>query len=136
MGSPLSIVHLASEMAPFAKVGGLGDVVAALAREQVRRGHRVVVALPRYRDLVLPAGWRLTELDGTLVPWGVGHEPARFAIAEGPLDQPTVLLVEHAGDRRFFARAGFYDDPVTHEGYPDNPERFLFFTRAALEAVK
>jgi glycogen synthase len=43
-----SVVHLASEMAPLAKVGGLGDVVAALAAEQVRRGHRVVVAIPHW----------------------------------------------------------------------------------------
>ena len=131
-----SIVHLASEMAPFAKVGGLGDVVAALAAEQVRRGHRVIVAIPHYRDLAIPAGWKLTDLSGTRVPWGMGHEPASFTMAEGPEDQPSVLLVDHAGDRRFFQRPGIYDDPQTRQGYPDNAERFLFFTRAALEAVK
>jgi starch synthase len=136
MTARFSVVHLASEMAPFAKVGGLGDVVAALAAEQARRGHRVVVALPHWRDLTLPERWTLTELSGTRVPWGMGHEPARFTMAEGPDDQPSVLLVDHAGDRRFFHRPGFYDDPLTHEGYPDNPERFLFFTRAALEALK
>jgi hypothetical protein len=87
-------------MAPFAKVGGLADVVAALATEQVRAGHRVLVALPHYRDLVLPAGWTVSDLSGTLVPWGMGHEPARFRVAEGPPGQPTVLLVDHAGDRR------------------------------------
>ena len=136
MSQPYSVVHLASEMAAFAKVGGLGDVVAALSAEQVRRGHRVVVALPHWRDLALPQGWKLTDLSGTRVPWGMGHEPARFTMAEGPGDQPSVLLVDHTGDRRFFQRPGFYDDPLTHEGYPDNPERFLFFTRAALEAIK
>jgi starch synthase len=130
------VVHLASEMAAFAKVGGLGDVVAALSAEQVRRGHRVVVAIPHWRDLVVPASWKLSDLSGTLVPWGMGHEPARFTMAEGPSDQPSVLLVDHTGDRRFFQRPGFYDDPNTHEGYSDNAERFLFFTRAALEAVK
>jgi starch synthase len=131
-----SIVHLASEMAPFVKVGGLGDVVSALATEQVRRGHRVVVAIPGYRDLVFPQGWTVSDLSGTSVPWGMGQEPARFRIAEGPADQPTVLLVDHAGDRRFFQRPGVYDDPQTREGYPDNAERYLFFTRAALEAIK
>jgi starch synthase len=136
MSGMLSVAHLASELAPFAKVGGLGDVVAALATEQVRRGHRVVVALPHWRDLSLPEGWRLSDLSGIRVPWGMGHEPARFTMAEGPDDLPSVLLVDHAGDRRFFQRAGFYDDPQTREGYPDNPERFLFFTRAALEALK
>jgi starch synthase len=123
-------------MAPFAKVGGLADVVAALSAEQVRRGHRVLVALPKWRDLALPERWKLSDLSGIRVPWGMGEEPARFAIAEGASDQPSILLVDHAGDRRFFQRPGFYDDPQTREGYPDNAERFLFFTRAALEAIK
>ena len=136
MSAIQSIVHLASEMTPFAKVGGLADVVAALSAEQVRRGQRVLVALPRWRDLTLPARWKLSDLSGIRVPWGMGEEPARFAIAEGPDDQPSILLVDHAGDRRFFQRPGFYDDPQTREGYPDNAERFLFFTRAALEAIK
>jgi starch synthase len=131
-----AILHLASEMAPLAKVGGLGDVVAALSAEQVRRGHRVVVALPHWRDLELPDGWTLTPLEGALVPWGMGHEPAKFTLAAPPEGGPTVLLVDHAGDRRFFHRPGIYDDPATHEGYPDNAERFLFFTRAALEAAR
>jgi starch synthase len=47
-----------------------------------------------------------------------------------------VLLVEHAGERRFFDRSGVYDDPVNGEGYPDGGERFLFFCRAALEGLK
>ncbi len=131
-----SIVHLASEMAPLAKVGGLGDVVAALAREQVRRGHRVLVVLPRYRDLALPASWKVSELGTTRVPWGVGQEPVRFQIAEDDASELRVLTIEHTGDRRFFQRAGIYDDPVTREGYPDNAERFLFFSRAAVEALK
>ncbi len=133
---PLSIAHLASEMAPFAKVGGLGDVVAALAAEQVSRGHRVLIVLPRYRDLRIPAGWKTHDLGGTLVPWGMGQEPARFTIAESPGGATRMLLVDHAGERRFFDRPGIYDDPVTHEGHPDNAERFLFFSRAALEGLK
>jgi starch synthase len=132
----LSIAHLASEVAPLAKVGGLGDVVAALAREQVRRGHRVLVVLPRYRDLTVPADWRCTDLGGTRVPWGIGQEPARFQIAESPSGDARALLVDHAGERRFFDRPGIYDDPATSEGHPDNAERFLFFSRAALEGLK
>jgi starch synthase len=132
----LSIAHVASEAAPLAKVGGLGDVVSALAREQVRRGHRVLTVLPAYRDLAIPASWRSTDLGTTRVPWGIGQEPARFRIAESPNGDTRALLVEHAGERRFFDRRGIYDDPVTREGYPDNPERFLFFSRAALHALK
>lgn len=133
---PLSIAHVASEMAPLAKVGGLGDVVSALASEQAARGHRVLVVMPRYRDLVIPKGWKVHDWGATRVPWGMGQEPARFHIAEEERGHLRALLIEHAGERRFFDRPGFYDDPNTGEGWPDNAERFLFFARAAVEALK
>ena len=132
----LSIAHVASEMAPLVKVGGLADVVSALALEQARRGHQVLVALPRYRTLEIPAGWTTHDLGGTRVPWGLGQEPARFTIAEDPRTDLRVLLVDHAGERRFFDRPGVYDDPATREGWPDNAERYLFFARAAIEGLK
>ena len=46
----LNIVVVASECAPFAKTGGLGDVAAALPKALRRRGHRVMVVMPRYKD--------------------------------------------------------------------------------------
>lgn len=132
----LSIAHLASEMAPLVKVGGLGDMVAALASVQASRGHRVTVAIPAYRTLDLPPGWTRRPFGGCEVPWGMGKEPARFELVEGPGLAPRVLLVGHAGERSFFGRAGVYDDPASGEGYSDNGERFLFFSRAVLEGLK
>jgi starch synthase len=40
-------VHVAVEMAPIAKVGGLGDVVTALARAVKDQGHLTEVVLPK-----------------------------------------------------------------------------------------
>jgi starch synthase len=133
--SRLSIVHLASEMAPLVKVGGLADVVGALAAEQALNGHRVCVALPRYAALQVPPSFERRALGRRDVPWGMGREPASFELLSAPAG-PRVLLVDHAGERRFFGRPGVYDDPRTGEGYPDGAERFLFFTRAALEGLK
>ncbi|GJP76945.1 hypothetical protein CLOP_g7390 [Closterium sp. NIES-67] len=45
---PLYIVHVALEMAPVAKVGGLGDVVTSLSRATRELGHKVEVVLPKY----------------------------------------------------------------------------------------
>jgi starch synthase len=131
----LSIAHLASEMAPLVKVGGLADVVGALANQQSAIGHRVCVVLPRYASLALPARVERRALGTRDVPWGMGLEPARFELLT-PASGPRVMLVEHGGERRFFDRPGVYDDPRTGEGYPDGAERFLFFTRAALEGLK
>jgi starch synthase len=129
---PRTIVHAAGEMAPHVKVGGLADVVGALAAEQSRRGHRVTVALPWYRVVQIPDTWRRTRLGTGDVPWGMGSEPADFMLCEPEGGGPSVLLVGHNGARRFFDRPGVYDDPATGEGYGDGAERFLFFCRATL----
>ncbi len=133
--SRLSILHLASEMAPLAKVGGLADMVGSLAAEQARRGERVLVALPAYRGLRLPRGWVREDWTGCEVPWGMGREGARFERAADPTTGLEVLLVHHAGERRFFDRPGIYDDPATGVAFPDSAERWLFFCRAALEGA-
>jgi starch synthase len=44
----LRVVHVAVEMAPIAKVGGMGDVVTALCRAVIDKGHSVEVILPKY----------------------------------------------------------------------------------------
>ena len=53
------VIHAAAEAVPFAKVGGLGDVLGGLPKAQARAGLRVLVALPRYRSIdaaLEPAG--------------------------------------------------------------------------------
>jgi starch synthase len=139
--SGLAVVHFASEMAPLVKVGGLGDVVGSLAAEQAARGHHVTVCVPAYRSLAVPEGWTREMLPGADVPWGMGRERARFELLHAPFHAGAagslrVLLVGHAGERRFFERPGIYTEPSSGAGYPDNPERFLFFARAALEGLK
>ena len=46
----LNVVVVAAECAPFAKTGGLGDVAKALPKALQRRGHRVMVVMPRYEN--------------------------------------------------------------------------------------
>ena len=48
---PSTVLHVASEVAPFAKSGGLADVAAALPRAQASPGVRPIVVLPRYRGI-------------------------------------------------------------------------------------
>lgn len=50
----LHVVHITAEMAPHAKVGGLGDVVTGLARACLGRGHNVEIMLP---VSLFSAGW-------------------------------------------------------------------------------
>jgi len=134
--NPLTIVHVTTEYAPRVRVGGRADMVGGLAREQARRGHRVVVVMPRYASIGTPAGADARPLADVDVPWGLGRERARFDLVDAGEGAPRLLLVGHAGPRAFYDRSGVYDDPGTGAAWSDNAERFLFFARAALEGLK
>ena len=117
----MRILMVASEAAPFAKTGGLADVVAGLPRALARLGHSVDVVIPRYRGIA--AGEPIARVT---VPFG------------GQVVDATVHAVTESGVRTLFVdQAGYFDrdyiyGAVGHD-YPDNPERFAFLSRAALE---
>ena len=50
----LNILMVASEVAPFAKSGGMADVTGSLPRALVARGHDVRIIMPHYRSIDLP----------------------------------------------------------------------------------
>ena len=59
----LNILFVASEVAPFAKTGGLADVAGALPKALSEMGHNVVVVMPRYYAIDKS---KLTYIDGSL----------------------------------------------------------------------
>jgi starch synthase len=118
----MDVLSVASEVAPFSKSGGLGDVSEALPRALAARGHRLAVVTPRYGSID-PARHGLERLD---LEVEVRGERAGLWRAPGPA---PVLFLEH--ERFFGSRPGLYGERGTD--YPDNAQRFAFFSRAALE---
>ncbi len=123
--APLSVLFVASECTPFAKTGGLGDVVGALPKALERRGVDARVVLPLYAGMP----WRSFEvLEGVLsVPMGGWTEHAAVRLGQLPGSTVPVYLIEH---RRYFDRPFLYGPPG--HGYGDNIERFALLSRAAL----
>jgi starch synthase len=122
---PLKILILAAEAVPFAKTGGLADVAGALPKVVRALGHDVRVAMPRY-GRVDPAKFGLQEvLPPFDVPIHRAAEPASILQGAIGADVP-VYLVDNA---KYFDREGIYM-------YPDDADRFIFFCRAILEALK
>ncbi|HEY6839550.1 MAG TPA: glycogen synthase GlgA [Geobacteraceae bacterium] len=123
----------ASEAVPFAKEGGLADVVGALPKFLALRGHDVRVVMPRYYR-VDRERYALKELPGTLVvPMGVIGE-MYCGVWEGrlPGSDVPVYFLEHEA---FYGRdGGLYESD--NEGYLDNDNRFIFLSRATLELCK
>jgi starch synthase len=119
------VVMLASECAPVAKVGGLGDVVFGLSRELEIRGNSVEIILPKYDCLRYDQIFdlRLTFND-LLVPWynGAVHCSVYFGFVHGR----KCFFIEPHSEHNFFNRRQFY-------GQRDDDQRFTFFCRAALE---
>jgi starch synthase len=117
----MEILFVASEVAPFSKTGGLGDVMGALPKALAALGHRVSVVSPRYGSID-PAARGLERLDGAVRVHG---HPTTLWIAPG---EAPVYFVEHEG--LFGGRKGLYADGG-HD-YPDNAQRFAYLVRAAL----
>ncbi len=132
----MRIVMASAEVAPFARVGGLSDVVGALSQAISAMGHEVTVFLPKYRSIDDGKyGVRPVSGLGTLhVPMGGGSEDVRLHETEMPGEgSARVIFVEHTG---YFDREGIYVDPSTGNGYPDEVLRYALFSRAVLEGAR
>ncbi|MFZ5807122.1 MAG: glycogen synthase GlgA [Verrucomicrobiota bacterium] len=126
----MNILYTASELAPYVKTGGLGDVLAALPREMHKRGHEVSVAVPLYRVLKEKfEGLRKTELR-LQVPLGGQMIPT--CVWEGKTPEGVTVFAIQRDE--FYDRAGLYGN---EDGdYLDNPARFSFLSRAVVELAK
>jgi starch synthase len=120
----MRVVMLAAEVYPYAKTGGLADVMAALPRALAAAGVDVTVCTPRYRGVDAASSGRRVRapIDGRM-------EPAELVTVA---DAPVRIVLVRAD--RYFDRDGIYGD--ASGDYPDNAERFAFFCRAALEWLR
>jgi len=125
----LRILLMASEVAPFAKTGGLADVAGALPRALAALGHDVRVMMPKYRGAEAHATDTRVVVPTIRVPLGDRSAEGALIEAHGPSGVPVYLL-EH---EHYYNRDSLYG---TADGdYWDNCERFVFFCRAALEGI-
>ncbi|KAL5769103.1 hypothetical protein ACOSP7_015660 [Xanthoceras sorbifolium] len=119
----IHIIHVTAEMAPIAKVGGLGDVVTGLARACLSRGHAVDIMLPFYEciqkqqinDLALITAY-VTFYDGNWVP---------TKAYRGVVSGVPVIFIEPSNE--------FFKGQYVYGGSYNELEAYLFFSRACLE---
>ena len=130
----LRVVMFAAEAAPFAKVGGLADVVGALPRALAKEGAKPAVVIPAYRsvDFSKHKIRSCAAVPGFEIPIGSVREHADVYQTTMNGSEVDVYLI---GSRKYFDRDGIYDNPATLEGYADNMERFTFFMKSGLELL-
>jgi starch synthase len=116
----MRVLMVASEAVPFAKTGGLADVIGALPRALAALGHEVDVVMPRYRGIEAGAPERMIT-----VALGNLESDARCYVATG--ERIRTIFIDHPG---YFDRDHLYG--ANGHDYVDNPERFAFLCQAAL----
>lgn len=122
------VLMVASEATPFAKTGGLADVIGALAQALAARGEEVAVLMPRYRGVGI-AGTPIVFQD-LRVPLGLAEYSANVhCVTEGKV---PYFLVDCPS---LYDREGLYGDPGA-EDYPDNHVRFAVLARVALTMAR
>jgi len=122
---PLKILILAAEIVPFAKVGGLADVVGALPKSLKAFGHDVRLVMPRYGQIDPERFGLTTALDSLNVK--MGEFTVQVSVRQATIGNDIPVYMIDAP--RYFERENIY-------GYTDDGERFILFCRAALEAMR
>ena len=127
------VVHLSAECWPYARTGGMGEVVSTLARHQVSAGQCAAIVIPLY-GLVRDAGYPVEPVgDRFDVRIGERVESVQIKRVMRTHDQtpePSVFFVDHPD---FAERPGIYGE--LGGDYPDNVRRFALFSAAALMAL-
>ena len=126
----MKVLLASSEVYPYSKSGGLADMVGAMAKALAQHGNTVGVVTPLYRgirekfpdlekftwELELPLGNRIVSGEVWI------HRPE---------ENLTIYFIEQA---EFFERAGLYGEQGAD--YPDNAERFIFFSKAVAQLAR
>lgn len=117
------ILFVASEVAPYAKSGGLGDVIGSLPKELIEIGYDVSVIMPRYREIE-------TKMD-YVVDYPIymqGRKENCIIRAHNQDINGKALTTYFVDNITYFDRDGMYC-------HPDEAERFAFFDKAVTEFI-
>lgn len=130
----MKVMLVSSEAVPFAKVGGLADVVGALGKEIHKSGLEVSVVIPKYTpvyEFIEKNNLKVLRSQEISVSLEIGE--IRGRVEEVRYDGVSYFLVDQPD---YYKRAGIYVDAKTKTDYIDSLERFTFFCKAVLEAGK
>ena len=126
----LKVLMITSELEPFAKIGGLADMVGALAAELGGLGLDVRVVLPRYDAVDIG---RLRRIgDPLAVPVGSRTEWCAVYTSMLPGTEVPVYFLDNED---LYGRAGIYGSRI-EPGFQDNLQRFTALCRGALELAE
>lgn len=126
----MKVVHVASELFPYVKSGGLADSVAAQAKALAGFGHDVAVIVPGYRKLLAHPDFAHLKPELELrVEMRDGFVRGEVYIARIS-EHETIYAVRRD---EYFDRENLYG--IHSRDYDDNAERFIFFNKAVVDVL-
>ena len=117
------VLFVASEVAPYAKSGGLADVAGALPKEMLKMGYDIEVIMPKYKEVECDMEY-VTDF-----PIYMQGNKESCIIRKHTQDIDGRTLNTYFVDNiKYFDRDGLYC-------FPDEAERFAFFDKAVCEFI-
>jgi starch synthase len=128
MTGSLNILLVSAECVPFAKTGGLGDVVGALPQFLKKFGHNVIIVIPKYSFIESTKYELGIAIEKMNVPIGNDNIVCSVSYTTLPWNVP-VYFIDY---EPYFGRPNIYYDDNFND-YADNPKRFTFLSKASLQ---
>jgi starch synthase len=125
----MRIAFASAEMYPFAKTGGLGDVVGSLPKALAQYGCEVKVFIPKYA-LIDHAKYDLDYI------WAIGEMPVRVAGHPHIVSVFKTRLPDAPVDIYFIDCPYYFKRPYIYSAAPDEDERFILFQKAVIESLQ
>lgn len=127
----MKILMVTAETVPFAKTGGLADMVSALAIQLTKMGHDVKIVMPRYYKIDRS---KLTLLEGPMAIAAGQSETwsAVYTTTMPGCDKLSVYFIDH---EQCFGRDGIYGVP-SETDFHDNPYRFAVLNHGAFQLCR
>lgn len=126
--SSLKVLFVGSEVAPFVKVGGLGEVLHALPKALAELGHDVRTMAPKYASINEEEFPMSVVLEGLLVP-NPGNDDIICNVKKYQNGDSSVVSY-------FLENQEYYEKRGSVYGYDDDPARWTLLSRGALEFIR
>ncbi len=128
----MKIAEVSSEIIPYAKTGGLADVVGTLPSYLEKAGHEISIFMPFYRSIrKSDIDIKLSDITFDIQLGDIEHTVTLWKHIHNGSKNITIYFIQHD---EYFDRDGLYGTECGD--YQDNAERFIFFCRAVIEAIR
>ncbi|QCX33357.1 glycogen synthase GlgA [Caloramator sp. E03] len=119
----MKVIIAASEAVPFAKSGGLADVVGSLSPVLKNKGVDISVIIPQYKSIPKHLKDEIRHIKYIYIDVGWRHQYC------------GINTMQYKGVNFYFIDNEYYFGRDNFYGYYDDGERFAFFSRAILEVL-